>query len=101
MNQKFFKERFMALVAGFPNSSARVTAKTEQVYFEALKTLPEEEFNHAVRHCLLDCNFFPTIHELYNRRDDRSELERRMTSWRPKSLPEENEAREISSVDDF
>jgi hypothetical protein len=53
------------LVAAFPY--AQVSKDTQRVYIDALSDLPEEILAAAIRQCVNDCEFFPTVAAIQDR----------------------------------
>lgn len=63
MNRQFFNIQFAALVSAY-TIAQRLNDEAQDVYWEMLKEIPEENFAHGVTKCLAKCKFFPTIAEL-------------------------------------
>lgn len=63
MKRAFFNKQFAGLVAAY-SMAQKLPEETQDVYWEMLKDMDEEDFAEAVKECLGDCKFFPTIAEL-------------------------------------
>lgn len=63
MTRDFFNKQFLALWGAFLQSQKTVQ-ETQDIYWEMLKDLPEHAFAAAVKKCLAESKFFPTIAEL-------------------------------------
>ena len=64
MTREAFNIQFTALVNAYAYAAERVTPESQDVYWEMLKGIPDEQFKIGVRACLGSCKFFPTIAEL-------------------------------------
>ena len=64
MTRETFNIQFTALVSAYAYAAERVTLESQDVYWEMLKGIPDEQFKIGVRICLGSCKFFPTIAEL-------------------------------------
>lgn len=64
MKRETFNLNFTALVKAFFHSGQKIDPETQDVYWEMLKDIRDEYFTAAVRFCLVECKFFPTIFEL-------------------------------------
>lgn len=62
MKQQSFTQGYMALLAAFP--LAKVSDETQQVYWQMLKDIPDQEWNDGLKKCLATARFFPSINEL-------------------------------------
>lgn len=62
MKQEIFKTGWATLLNAFPNNNN--TPETQKIYWQMLVTLYDEAFEDAIRICLNECKFFPTIAEL-------------------------------------
>lgn len=63
MTERFFRERWLGLLAAYPNAG-NVTNETQRMFWEMLKDLSEDKFDHAVRQCINQCKYFPTVAEI-------------------------------------
>lgn len=66
MTRETFNIQFTALVNAYAYAAERVTPESQDIYWEMLKGIPDEQFKIGVRDCLGSCKFFPTIAELGN-----------------------------------
>jgi len=64
VKRETFNVGFTAMVKTYAYVGERADVETMDVYWEMLQGLPDEAFNSAVRACLSECKFFPTIAEL-------------------------------------
>lgn len=63
MKREFFNKQFSALLAAY-TMSQKLPDEAQDVYWEMLRDIPDEKFGIAVKACLAQCKFFPTISEL-------------------------------------
>ena len=63
MKREFFNQQFAALVSAY-TISAKLSDESQDVYWSMLCEIPEDRFAEAVRKCLGNSKFFPTIAEL-------------------------------------
>lgn len=66
MTRDIFNVQFAVLVNAYTYAAERVTLESQNIYWEMLKGIPDEQFKIGVRACLGSCKFFPTIAELGN-----------------------------------
>lgn len=64
MTKETFNVNFAALLQAYAYAQERVTPESQDVYWEMLKGIPDEQFKAGVKVCLGSCKFFPTIAEL-------------------------------------
>ena len=65
MKRDVFNTGFAALVSAY-SVAAKLPDATQDIYWEMLHGLTDSQFDQAVRDCLSDCSFFPTIAEIGN-----------------------------------
>lgn len=63
MTREFFNKQFTAMVVSYPNAQ-KLADEAQDVYWEMLQHMPQDAFHKAVKKCLGECKFFPTIAEL-------------------------------------
>ena len=63
MTREFFNQQF-AVLANAYTIAQKLSGEAQDVYWEMLKDIPDEQFSVGVRECLAACKFFPTIAEL-------------------------------------
>jgi len=63
MTKEFFNKQFAALWAAFLPAQ-KIINESQDVYWQQLRDIPTEKFAIAVRQCLDQCKYFPTIAEL-------------------------------------
>jgi hypothetical protein len=59
----FFNKQFAVLVNAYVAGS-KLSGETQDVYWEMLKDISDENFSEGVQDCLASSKFFPTIAEL-------------------------------------
>jgi|TARA_R100000093_G_scaffold38337_1_gene20168 hypothetical protein len=62
-----FNKGMAILVAAYIYSQEKVNPATEEAYWVVLQDAPAEKFLLAVKECMVECKFFPSIHELVTR----------------------------------
>ena len=63
MNREFFNKQFAALVNAY-SIARKLSDESQDVYWEMLKDINDEDFADGVKTCLAECRFFPTVAEL-------------------------------------
>jgi len=64
MTRQAFNFGYVKLMSAFPNQAEKITEATQEVYWEALREIPDDLWGAGFRKCLAGCRFFPTINEL-------------------------------------
>ena len=63
MTRETFNLGYAALLAAYSISS-KLGDQSQDVYWDILHAIPDDTFTAAVRKCLADCKYFPTIAEI-------------------------------------
>ncbi len=67
MTKREFAKGFAVLFAAYFYSQEKVSPATQEAYWVVLQDAPANKFHLAVKECLVECKFFPSIHELVTR----------------------------------
>lgn len=64
MTDESFTLGFAALVNAFVLTGHKVEPESRDIYFKLLSRIPDALWERAIKRCLVDCKFFPTIKEI-------------------------------------
>jgi hypothetical protein len=63
MTREFFNKQYAALVAAY-SIARKMSDVSQEIYWEMLQDISDDDFADGVKDCLASCKFFPTIAEL-------------------------------------